>query len=48
MKMDKNAYKAIRNLWNRKPETQVVPNKKKYSRKKDRQKVKSEIDTEKA
>jgi hypothetical protein len=33
-KKKKNPYLTIRRKWDRKPETQVLPNKKKYKRKK--------------
>jgi len=34
-KKKKPITKYVRNLWTRKPQTQVVPNKKKYDRKRD-------------
>lgn len=36
-------YQSIRKFWHRSPVTQVVPNRKKYNRKRDKQKFKDDL-----
>jgi len=42
-KKKKPIYKQIRKVWKINPKTRVVPNKKRYDRKRDKERIRKEI-----